>query len=43
LDNWLNGAYRLPRELVPEDIDSLSEEEQAELLMRISAKKGTLA
>lgn len=36
LQNWLTGAYRLPRELVPEDLEGLSHEEQAELLVRIA-------
>lgn len=36
LQNWLTGAYRLPRELVPEDLEGLSPEEQAELLVRIA-------
>lgn len=36
LQNWLMGAYRLPRELVPEDLAGLTDEEQAALLARIA-------
>lgn len=36
LQNWLDGVYRLPRELVPEDLAGLSDDEQAELLARIA-------
>jgi uncharacterized protein len=43
LGNWLSGAYTLPRALLPEDIEGLSEEEQAELLMRMSNDKGIIA
>jgi uncharacterized protein len=43
LSNWLSGAYTLPRALLPEDLEGLSDEEQAELLMRMSADKGIIA
>lgn len=32
LGNWLEGNYRLPRELSPEDLMDLSPEEQEALL-----------
>jgi endogenous inhibitor of DNA gyrase (YacG/DUF329 family) len=43
LANWLSGAYSSPRELLPEDLEHLSEEEQSELFQRISQAKGFLA
>lgn len=32
LSNWLEGKYRLPRELLPEDLEQLPQEEQDELI-----------
>jgi endogenous inhibitor of DNA gyrase (YacG/DUF329 family) len=32
LSNWLEGVYRLPREILPEDLEHLPQEERDELL-----------
>ena len=37
LKNWLEGTYRLPRELQPEDLEELSDEERAEVLAALAA------
>jgi endogenous inhibitor of DNA gyrase (YacG/DUF329 family) len=34
LANWLEGNYRLPRELLPEDLAVLSDDEREEVLAR---------
>lgn len=39
LKNWLDGIYRLPREIEPGDLESLSEDEQAELLEALGGPK----
>lgn len=32
--NWLEGNYNLPRELLPEDLESLPREQQEEVIAR---------
>jgi len=32
LANWLEGNYRLPRELLPEEIEQLPEEQRDEII-----------
>ena len=34
LANWLDGAYRLPRELLPEELADLPQDQQDELIER---------
>lgn len=32
LQNWLDGVYRLPRELMPEELEELPSEQREEVL-----------
>jgi len=38
LANWLEGNYRLPRELLPEELEQLPEEQREEVLAQALGK-----